>query len=269
MAEEIMEEAKGKKKKLSRKEKKQLKKMAQKDDNLTEEESGISVFFVTLAIILIWLLIIGLLIKLDVGGFGSSILRPIIKDIPVVNLILPGEKSETQEAEEGSPYKTVDDAIEQIKLLELQLEEAQKANTEKDSTIEDLNKQIGRLQEFEDNQVEFEKKKTQFYEDVVFADNAPDISEYKEYYESIDPENAEYIYRQVVQKINSTEELEEYAKTYASMKPSQAAGIFETMTDDLSLVSKILNQLNTEQRGEILGAMDPEIAAKLTKLLEP
>ena len=47
-------------------------------------------------IVLIWLAILALLIKFDVGGLGSGVLRPVLKDIPVVNRILP-DVSEEQE----------------------------------------------------------------------------------------------------------------------------------------------------------------------------
>ena len=53
------------------------------------------------------------------------------------------------------------------------------------------------------------------------------------------------------------------------MKPKQAAGIFEQMTNNLDLVARILKEMDTEARGDILGVMDPEIAAKLTKIMEP
>ena len=40
-------------------------------------------------IVLIWIAIFALLIKLDVGGFGSTVLYPVLKNVPVLNLILP------------------------------------------------------------------------------------------------------------------------------------------------------------------------------------
>ena len=49
-----------------------------------EEAGGFSGALVTLFIVCIWIAIICLLIKLDVGGFGSSILYPVLKDVPVV-----------------------------------------------------------------------------------------------------------------------------------------------------------------------------------------
>jgi len=79
--------------------------MAKKDklDLIEKDGEGIgskllSAFFVLL-IILVWLVIIIALIKFDVGGFGNSVLRPILKDVPVVNLILP-KPSDEQLAEE-------------------------------------------------------------------------------------------------------------------------------------------------------------------------
>ena len=45
--------------------------------------------------------------------------------------------------------------------------------------------------------------------------------------------------------------------------------IFETMTDDLDLVARILSQMSTSDRGKILGAMNSEIAAKITRMMDP
>lgn len=41
-----------------------------------------------------WLIIMALLVKLDVGGFGSTVLAPILKDVPYINRILPDTKTE-------------------------------------------------------------------------------------------------------------------------------------------------------------------------------
>ncbi len=73
----------------------------------------------------------------------------------------------------------------------------------------------------------------------------------------------------MVGQIENDKEVEDYAKTYASMKPAQAAAIFNTMTNDLRLVGKILWAMDTDSRGKILGAMDSDIAASVTELMEP
>ena len=115
----------------------------------------------------------------------------------------------------------------------------------------------------------FEEEKEKFYNEVVFSDQAPDIEQYKEYYESIDPENAEVLYKQVVEQITYDSQVEDYAKTYSNMKPQEAASIFDTMTDNLGLVADILMNMGTQQRADILGKMDATTAAKLTEIMEP
>ena len=116
---------------------------------------------------------------------------------------------------------------------------------------------------------QFEKIKAKFYEEVVYAENAPDIEEYKTYYESIEPQTAERLYKQVVSDIQQNEKLKDYIATYSSMKPAEAATIFNTMTKNLKLVAKILNGMDKESRGKILGKMDADTAAAVTKLMDP
>ena len=58
-----------------------------------------------------------MLVKMDVGGFGSNVLTPILKDVPVINKILPSESTtETTKNEEAyGGYNSLKDAVEQIK----------------------------------------------------------------------------------------------------------------------------------------------------------
>ncbi|MDD3413624.1 MAG: hypothetical protein PHY47_06445 [Lachnospiraceae bacterium] len=248
--------------------KKESKEAAALEDD--DEKGGVlSIVFVTAFIVLIWLAILGLLIKLDVGGFASAVLRPVLKDVPVINKILPAAKGEEGEADLYYGYDSMEEAVQRIKELELELQEVQTTKNEDTSVVDDLKAEIKRLKTFEDNQVEFEKIKNEFYNEVVYAENAPDVENYKKYYEEIDPTNAEILYKQVVEQVEYNKEIEDYAKAYSSMKPKQAAGILEAMTDDLDLASKILLQMSSDQRGSILGVMDPEVAAKLTKIMDP
>ena len=41
------------------------------------------------------------------------------------------------------------------------------------------------------------------------------------------------------------------------------------MTDNLNLAARILKTMSAEDRGAILGVMNPEVAAKLTKIMDP
>ena len=141
--------------------------------------------------------------------------------------------------------------------------------SDNDAYVADLESQSAELKTRKDEEAAFEAKKEKFYEEVVFSDKAPDINAYKEYYESIEPANAEAIYKQVVQQQQQTTQVKEYADTYAKMKPAQAAAIMNTMTDNLPLVGKILWAMDAKSRAGILGAMDKDIAAAVTKLMEP
>ncbi|MDO5572801.1 MAG: hypothetical protein Q4G60_02340 [bacterium] len=243
------------------------------DEAESEEEGGsLSIVLITFFIVLIWLAILGLLIKLDVGGFGSSVLRPILKDVPVVRMILP-EQTDAEVAQEAD-FKTLEEALAEIDRLNKELEQVKLAGentntTDQENQIQTLKDEVKRLQTFEDNQIEFQKLKTQFYEEVVFADNAPDISEYKAYYESIDPATAEYLYKQVVQQIEEDALLKDYVQAYSQMKPKQAAAIFEQMPDNLELTAKILKAMDPLDRSKILGAMDAALASKITKIMDP
>ena len=257
--------------------KQRAKEIASKEEELMEEEgtSSGSVFAVTFIIVLIWIAILCLVVKLDFGGFGSNVLTPVLKDVPLLNLILPDSKTnisvndEEVHEEAYGGYDNLRDAVDYIKELELELERAQAARSDSSEEVEQLRAEVERLRTFEDSQVQFQLLKNQFDEEVVYAEKGPGIEEYRKYYEEIDPAYAEYLYKQVIQQIEETDEIKDYAQTYSSMKPAAAAAIFEEMTDNLDLVARILGVMEAEDRGKILGVMDPEIASRLTKMMDP
>ncbi len=276
MAEQIEDkDAEKKKKKKDKKGKKG--KNAPEGAEDEEDEGGIlSVILVTFVIVLIWLAILALLIKLDVGGFGTNIATPILKNVPMVNRVLPGYSLTASgngiDGEDGSVgYDNLEDAVDRIKILEDELLMAQESVNNSQQTIAELNEQISRLETFRDNQVAFEKIRDEYYNEVVFGDSAPDIEEYRKYYEEIDPVNAEILYKQVVQQEQVDQELKDYAKAYSQMKAKDAAEIFESqvMRGYIELTAKILKQMSADARGAVLGAMDPEVAGQVTKVMEP
>ena len=252
--------------------KKRAKEIAKQEAKLSDEEEtgGFSAFLLTLFIVFIWVAILCVVIKLDIGGFGSDVLAPVLKDIPVVNKILPeGTVTEVGDSGAYGGYSNIEEAVNLIHVLEAELESLKSSNTTDGAKIAELEAEIERLKTFEANQVEFQRIKTEFYEEVVYAENGPGAEEYKKFYEAMDPTTAEYLYKQVVQQMEESAEIEAYARTYSEMKADAAAKIFENMSDDLDRVARILLVMNPESRGEILAAMDPAIAAKLTKIMDP
>lgn len=266
------------KKKLKEEQKKQKKEAKKRAKEIEAQEAELSAddesggFFTviaTIGIILVWVAILCVVIKLDVGGFGSKVLTPLLKDVPVVNLILPNSQNSGNISTDNGGYTNLNDATEQIKNLELQLQQAQTDNLKLQEDVANLKAENARLQEFEDKQVEFQRIKNEFYEEVVYAENGPGAEAYQKYYESMDPTTAEYLYKQVIAQLQVDKSVQDYASAYSSMKPKKAAAIFEQMTDNLNLAARILKTMSAENRGDILAEMDPAIAAKLTKIMDP
>ena len=267
---------KAEKKEQKKEAKRRAKEIAMQEEELGEDEigGGVPVFLVTALIVVVWIAILCLLIKLDVGGFGSGVLTPVLKDVPVISKILPTANNEEMVVEEAQDdsyggYTNLKEAVDYITELELELQRAQSSGAESSEELESLRAEVARLKTFEDNQVEFQRIKTEFYEEVIYAENGPGEEAYKKYYESIDPATAEYLYKQVVQQVEESNEVKEYAQAYSEMKPKAAAGIIEEMTDNLALAARILSVMSAEDRGKILEAMDAKVAARLTKIMDP
>ena len=237
--------------------------MAKKDKNKenkvsTDESTGskIVTVLIVLVIVVIWLAIFGVLIKLDVGNFGSEVLYPVLKDVPVVNMILP------EPAQNQSDNLT--EANARIKELESQLAANKNAGSANQSEVSDLQAEINRLKKFEQEQSAFAKRVQEFDKNVVYNDKAPDTEEFKKYYEEIEPDNAEKIYKEVCKDYEYSQEIKDQADAYGKMEPASAAAILSEMTNDLTLVAKILDSMQTSKSALILQNMKPTTAAQVT-----
>ena len=252
-----------------------------------DNAGGLATLVITFLIILIWLAIMVLLVKLDVGGFGSDVLAPILKDVPYVNWILPegsyektSGSADTQEitvtevsgdGTTSGSLETMEDALAYIKRLEQALQSEMEQNSALSTENEKLKAEVTRLAPFELQQKEFYEEREKFYNEVVYGENAPDTANYRQYYEEIDPDTAAEIYKSVVQGDVDDAAIKAFATTYSGMKAKSAAAIFDEMVTEnqIELVAKILAQMSVENRGDILAAMENPNAAKLTQLLEP
>lgn len=273
----IREQIKQERKKLKAQEKQQLKEFRKKAREIDDREAqydytggGFASFVLTALIVVMWLLIMALLVRLDVGGFGSTVMAPIIRDVPYLNHILP-------ESSRGTAVRDIGAASadnEYVKRLEEQLAEAKKLNEENAETVAQLQAEVERLKGFEEASADVETKRNEWYNEVLYSDKAPDISAYISWYESIDADAAAELYKEAVRTEAQSEVVKTYAQAYSSMKPQAAAGIFNEMAAngserDLALAARILLQMSPADRGKILGKMDAANASKLTQLMEP
>lgn len=244
------------------------------NDDLETEEGGKkkgkgTTAIIAAFIVVIWIAIFALLVKLDVGGFGSSVLYPVLKDVPVLNKILPNVSDNSLSSNSGDTYSTLQEAIDRINELENSIAVYKKNSDENAQTISNLTAEVERLKTYEANQTAFETLKKRFDNEVVYTNNAPDINEYKNWYEQMDADNAAEIYRQVLEQLQMDEVIQNLADYYASMEPANAAAVFEEMTGDLEKVAKILSCMKKDKAGDILAAMNSTLAAKLTLLIYP
>lgn len=227
---------------------------------------------ITIVIVLIWLGIIAILIKLDVGGFGSNVLTPVLKNVPIINKILPDSTEPSEEDGASYSYKSLADAISYIKELEVQLANEQESVENLTGKNNELQKEVDRLKRFEENQEEFQTLKSKFYNEVVFGKDALDYENYIQYYQSIDPEHAEELLKEAADRYAYNQAYAEQADAYARMDPKAAAAVFVEMSGDLDIVVELLKCMKVADRAEVLAAIsdtDANYAAKITKLIVP
>lgn len=235
--------------------------------NDEEKKGGFLTVFIIMLIVIIWIAIFALLINLDVGGLGTS-LRPMLKDIPVVNKILPAVSDEEIAWENDLAYKDIVEANQRIKELEILVDKLTIEGEDKDDEIIALTAQVNRLKELEKKMADFEDRVYEFDKKIVFGENAPSIDEYIKWYETISSENAERIYEMAIQKEAYNATIKEKANYYEKMKASAAADVFENMTADLEYVCKLLYCMKVQSVSDILAAMDPLYAAKITRKMK-
>jgi len=242
--------------------------MAKKDkvQDLDKEERGggkILTALIVFLIVLIWLAILALLIKFDVGGLGSEVLRPVLKDIPVINRILPEVSEEQLAYENAYPYKTLDEAVEYIKELETEADKLRKENSDYASRQAEMQKEIDSLRHYEEEQEAFAKLREEFDREVVYNEKAPSTDEYLKWYDAMYPNNAAKIYEELMAKKIRETSIQEQADYLAGLDAGDAADILSEMPSDIDLICQLLGCMKKKQVSAILAEMEPLFAARI------
>lgn len=215
-----------------------------------------------------FLLIIGALVAVlgfNVLNLREKYLRTTIDKIPVVKNLLPATEEEQTPENEYSKFSK-NELIAQNQEFEKKAEEAENENKQLWEQINSLNAEIEVLKAVEDNQLKFKADKEAF--DKMVAENDPEA--YKSFYKEIAPENAEKIYSELVSKEQTDKQLKKYIQTFEGMKKDASAKVLKQMMGtDMDLVVQILDNISSEQRGNILSTMEPKDAAACAKRLAP
>ena len=239
-----------------------------KDKEKKEGMKGLGLLIILL-MITTFVSTMALLIKLDVGGFGSGVLRPVFKDVPVIKEILPPPSDEEVAKESDYPYDTLEKAINEVDRLNAAIKSKDADITGLNDKIEELQKEVERLSKFEEEQTHFEEQKNKFYDEIVYGENAPDADTYIEWYNELDAEHAEKIYKDIIESQQADAKIVALAKSYEAMDAAAAAKVLEQMRNDMDTVALILKNMSSDAQGKVLAAMDPSFAASVTKKLVP
>ena len=235
------------------------------DKNKKVDKAGIAL---TIAlIILINLILLGgfaLFVKFDIGQFGSKVMTPILEDVPVLKYILP-DPIDVVNDDVKYPYDSMEEAILDITKLKNENNKLKKENDDIQDKVDNLKSEIKRLRKFEEEYTSFEEQKAEYEKEVVFGENALNITEYQKYYEQIDPERAEELYKQVLVQVSADEEAKKLANTYAKMDAGAAADALEKLENSMGLVCDILLTMTEKNRAAIMNEMSADFAAKVTK----
>jgi FtsZ-binding cell division protein ZapB len=132
---------------------------------------------IIILIVFIWLAILALLIKFDVGGIGTNTFRPILKDIPIVNNILPDLSDEDIANENRYPYKNLNEAVDYIKLLEEKVDKLTEENDDYAERQAQMQTELNTLRHFADEYDDYLKQRELFDREIVYNEKAPEASE--------------------------------------------------------------------------------------------
>ncbi len=236
--------------------------------NIKNEGGFVKVIVLIIVVLLILVVGVGAMIKFDVFKLGTEVIGPSIKDVPVLNMILPEMPEEVTEEEAANyNFETIEEVVEVLKITENLLKESAQEAEKISEQLKQLTAEVERLKVFEGNQVQFEADQKAF--DDLVASNSEAIV-FKDWFEKMNPENAAEIYAQVIEEVKYDEDLKGLVDIYQSMKPAQAASILEDMTvTQMALVSSIVKNLSADQSADVLGNMEPATAAKITTYLSP
>ncbi|WZL82888.1 hypothetical protein QBE53_07195 [Vallitaleaceae bacterium 9-2] len=240
-------------------------------EEISQKKSGGKIGSILILVGVLLLILFGIfvaLLKFDVGSLGTKVIGPKIQNIPGATFILPKMPSETDgETLTDEGYQSFEEVVEILKVTENLLKEKEEEAETLIEQINQLQNENKRLKTFEDRYLEFDKEKSEFDRFIV---EQFDSESYPTWYEKMNPDNAAKIYEEMVEEKVDSEQLHQLITTYDSMKPANAAAILSEMsTTRLAMVATIIKNLDAEQAGKILAAMDTSVAARITTYLYP
>ena len=252
---------------------------ARKKDGSKKKSKFFSIFIVILDIIIIiaaFYAVFYFIFYNNIGGVTEKYYSS-VKGIPLLNLALPeppdplNPKYMTQ-AEIREKYIEFKNENEELKK---QLEQANAKAAELsyykdnyDRLTQDAGAKLEDMDRREESIIEKEKQLAELQKKVEELIANGDREGFREYFESIDPENAAVIYEAIVKKQQIDENVRKFAQVYAEMDEDSAAAVFEQLgTSKLEMIAETLQAMSRKDASEIIESMSPDFAARVTEKL--
>ncbi len=260
--------------------------MAKGTGKKTTEKSGkqkaklftiLTVLLVAVIILTIFGSIFYFIVFNNIGGVTEQY-YPSLKKIPVLNLALPEPPDPmnpkymtASEIKKGyiELMKENESLNEQLTEAGIKIDEYKVFKDKNDVLTQEAESREQDLDNREAAIAEKEKKIKELQEKIDTLIANADTAAYAEYYETLDPENAQLIYEKVKLQQQIDENIKKFALVYTEMDPAAAAAIFERLgTSEMDMIANTLKAMNKTNSAEILESMTPDFAAKVTVKLD-
>lgn len=241
-------------------------------------------FLFTISAVLVALLIIVFIlggaaffaIRNNFNGIADKY-RKQIQAIPVLKLALPAlpdpyDPENLTDEELRQKYKELlnirDDLNQKLKEAEDKITEYEKYRERAvQLSLENerlQNEMTERANKINEEKKQLEEDKAKFYELVAKEDKKG----FKEFFEKMDKETADRIYKEIMEEEKTNEEIKRIVKIYENMDPKAAAKILEEMgADKLEFITDIVKNSKAEIAAGILAEMNPKLASDITEKL--
>ena len=259
--------------------KKEKKAKVKKTKETKSENSGGGFLFAVVSL-LSALLVIGavlagfifLIVRMNVLGVADTY-RDAIANTPVLNLALPKEEktdpSEMTFEELVAAYGAT--TLENEKLKDemdsqnRRIDELSRAKSEFDAREMINNERTAQLQQqllaHEANKKQLDDMKYDLERIVATGDKEA----FAQYFENVSPEVAQEIYSQIIQENKSDDEKRKFIKLFEELETKASAEIIETLGyTRIDFITDTLASIKKEVAAEIIGKLNPELAAQIT-----
>jgi len=240
-------------------------KAAKRDEKAAKKRGKKGGGLIALLIIALIVIALAAAIALNLFGFRDAIVNNVLVHIPIVNNLV-----DPVEVEADLTPEELEAKVSALEAEIARLEQSADADAEEIERLRTVNttylKELDNLRDIEKQQLQFKADRENF--DRMVAEN--DKTAFRSFYETMNPVNAEQIYREIVGDATVTKQMRDYVATFTAMDETNAAkGLEQMSSSDPDLVVRILLTMDADSRGAIMNEMTAQTVANLGRRMAP